>query len=182
MRISKKFLVEETIDVDVALTVKIDVEGIMVGLVECPLYSKQLITWEKMKKIVLQGNIEKLKKNPRCYGLYKAFWNNLKFLIENGNKTPIEYLMLPTSTYNCLKRQKFCFIQNLEQKYNSVEKLCCIRKMGVHSSEIVIKALQEWDDKAKKTIDHSILEQEKDFLCLWENRFMMQKVDIIIPL
>lgn len=30
MRISKKFLVEETIDVDVALTVKIDVEGIMV--------------------------------------------------------------------------------------------------------------------------------------------------------
>ncbi|MFQ7872355.1 MULTISPECIES: DNA-directed RNA polymerase subunit alpha C-terminal domain-containing protein [Lachnospiraceae] len=73
--------------------------------------------------------------------MYKSFWNNLKFLIGNGNWAPIEYLMLPTSTYNCLKRQKFCFIQNLEQKYNSVEKLCCIRKMGVHSSEIVIKAL-----------------------------------------
>lgn len=27
------------------------------SLVECPLYSKQLITWKKMKKVVLQGDI-----------------------------------------------------------------------------------------------------------------------------
>lgn len=138
---------------------------------EKPLYSKQIITWRKMKRIVLKGEKEELTRNPTCHRLYQSFFKNMRLVIDNRYKTPIEYLMLPTSINNSLRRQKIYYIEDLANDYQSSKKLCSIRKIGKNFSDAILEALKEWNTHKKTMIDQSVLNQEKDFLCFWEKHF-----------
>ena len=136
---------------------------------EASYYKKHLITWRKVKHLIIKKKFALLEESAACVNIYKEFWRNF-FDVAKEQKTPLEYLFLSTEINNCLRRQKLVYIEDLLSQYNTIDDLLKIRKIGEKASKDIINKLNEFTSIDKKTIDKQIMENNEDCYVLYEER------------
>ena len=136
---------------------------------EASYYKKHLITWRKVKHLIIKKKFALLEESAACVNIYKEFWRNF-FDVAKEQKTPLEYLFLSTEINNCLRRQKLVYIEDLLSQYNTIDDLLKIRKIGGKAAKDIINKLNEFTSIDKKTIDKQIMENNEDCYVLYEER------------
>lgn len=136
---------------------------------EASYYKKHLITWRKVKHLIIKKKFALLEESAACVNIYKEFWRNF-FDVAKEQKTPLEYLFLSTEINNCLRRQKLVYIEDLLSQYNTIDDLLKIRKIGEKAAKDIINKLNEFTSIDKKTIDKQIMENNEDCYVLYEER------------
>ena len=136
---------------------------------EASYYKKHLITWRKVKHLIIKKKFALLEESAACANIYKEFWRNF-FDVAKEQKTPLEYLFLSTEINNCLRRQKLVYIEDLLSQYNTIDDLLKIRKIGEKAAKDIINKLNEFTSIDKKTIDKQIMENNEDCYVLYEER------------
>lgn len=136
---------------------------------EASYYKKHLITWRKVKHLIIKKKFALLEESAACANIYKEFWRNF-FDVAKEQKTPLEYLFLSTEINNCLRRQKLVYIVDLLSQYNTIDDLLKIRKIGEKAAKDIINKLNEFTSIDKKTIDKQIMENNEDCYVLYEER------------
>ena len=139
---------------------------------EASYYKKHLITWRKVKHLIIKKKFALLEESAACANIYKEFWRNF-FDVAKEQKTPLEYLFLSTEINNCLRRQKLVYIEDLLSQYNTIDDLLKIRKIGEKAAKDIINKLNEFTSIDKKTIDKQIMENNEDCYVLYEERDLM---------
>lgn len=109
---------------------------------EASYYKKHLITWRKVKHLIIKKKFALLEESAACANIYKEFWRNF-FDVAKEQKTPLEYLFLSTEINNCLRRQKLVYIEDLLSQYNTIDDLLKIRKIGEKAAKDIINKLNE---------------------------------------
>lgn len=104
---------------------------------EASYYKKHLITWRKVKHLIIKKKFALLEESAACANIYKEFWRNF-FDVAKEQKTPLEYLFLSTEINNCLRRQKLVYIEDLLSQYNTIDDLLKIRKIGEKAAKDII--------------------------------------------
>lgn len=136
---------------------------------EASYYKKHLITWRKVKHLIIKKKFALLEESAACANIYKEFWRNF-FDVAKEQKTPLEYLFLSTEINNCLRRQKLVYIEDLLSQYNTIDDLLKIRKIGEKAAKDIINKLNEFTSIDKKTIDKQIMENNEDCYVLYEEK------------
>lgn len=136
---------------------------------EASYYKKHLITWRKVKHLIIKKKFALLEESAACANIYKEFWRNF-FDVAKEQKTPLEYLFLSTEINNCLRRQKLVYIEDLLSQYNTIDDLLKIRKIGEKAAKDIINKLNEFTSIDKKTIDKQIMENNEDCYVLYDER------------